>query len=130
MSILDAFGGSGGVVTSPTSFSSPGSFGGTGNGGGFFSGLGDMLGGFGKGGQGFGNLMDLGSLALNTYGLNKSLGIAEDQLGIMQDQEGRAAKAQNLATNNSQSLALQMTTPGTAEHEQVKQAIANGTYKV
>lgn len=101
-----------------------------GDGGGFnfmdsFKGLGDFFGS--KGGQG---IMDLGSLALKGYGLNKSLGIAEDQLGIMKDQENRAATAQNLGTSNSQSLALQMTTPGTAEHEAVKQAIANGTYQV
>ena len=74
--------------------------------------------------------MDLSSLALGAYGLNKSLGFAEDQLGILKDQENRAATAQNLATSNSQSLALQMTTPGTAEHEAVKKAIEQGTYQV
>ena len=82
------------------------------------------------GGKSFGNFMDLGSLALNAYGMNKSLGIAQDQLGILKDQENRAATAQNLATNNSQSLALQMTTPGTAEHEAVKKAIETGQYAV
>lgn len=101
-----------------------------GGGNGFLSGLSNFMGGFGKDGRGFGNMLDLGSLALNAYGMNKSLGFAEDQLGIMQDQENRAATAQNLGTTNSQSLALQMTTPGTAEHEQVKKAIAEGTYQV
>lgn len=89
------------------------------------SGLGDMF-----KSDGFENALDLGSLALQGYGLNKSLGIADDQLGILKDQENRAATAQNLATNNSLSLAAQMTTPGTAEHAQVQQAIANGTYAV
>jgi len=89
------------------------------------SGLGDMF-----KSDGFENALDLGSLALQGYGLNKSLGIADDQLGILKDQENRAATAQNLATNNSLSLAAQMTTPGTAEHAQVQEAIANGTYAV
>ena len=96
-----------------------------GGGGGFFSGLSNFL-----NSNSFGNIMDLGSLALNTYGLNKSLGIAEDQLGILQDQENRAATAQNYQTGNSLAMALQMTTPGTPEHERVKQAIAQGTYQV
>lgn len=90
-----------------------------------FKGVGDFLGS--KGGQG---LMDFGSLALKGYGLNKSLGIAEDQLGILKDQENRAATAQNLGTGNSLSLALQTTTPGTPEHERIKQAIATGQYQV
>jgi len=95
------------------------------SGGGFFKGLGNFM-----GSSGFTGAMDLGSLALNAYGLNKSLGFAEDQLGILKDQEDRAATAQNLGTNNSLSLALQTTTPGSAEHEQIKQAIAQGQYQV
>ena len=94
-------------------------------GGGFLQGIQDFM-----GSQSFGNYMDLGSLALNTYGLNKSLGFAEDQLGILKDQEDRAATAQNFGTNNSLSLALQTTTPGSPEHEQIKQAIASGQYQV
>lgn len=94
------------------------------------------LGGFGSGfmnfinSPGFSNIMDLGSLALNTYGLNKSLGFAEDQLGILKDQENRASTAQNFQTGNSLAMALQMTTPGTPEHERIKQAIAQGTFQV
>lgn len=101
------------------------SFGGSGLGGGFLSGLGDFMGS--KGAQG---LFGLGSLALQGYGLNKSLGIAEDQLGIMKDQENRAATAQNLGTGNSLSLALQTTTPGSPEHERIKQAISSGEFAV
>jgi hypothetical protein len=101
---------------------------GGGPGGGFLDSLknfGNFLGG--KGGQGF---LDLGSLALNTYGLDKSLGFAEDQLGILKDQEDRAATAQNLQTGNQLSLALQTTTPGTPEHERIKQAISQGQFQV
>jgi len=82
------------------------------------------------GSKNFGNFMDLGSLALNAYGMNKSLGFAEDQLGLMKDQENRAATAQNFSTGNSLAMALQATTPGTPEHERVKQAIAQGSYQV
>lgn len=91
----------------------------------FLSGIGDFLGS--KGAQG---LFGLGSLALQGYGLNKSLGIAEDQLGILKDQENRAATAQNLGTGNQLSLALQTTTPGSPEHERIKQAIASGEFAV
>lgn len=104
------------------SFGQPGSGGG---GGGFLSGLTDFM-----SGKGFGNALDLGSLALNTYGLNQSLDIANDQLGIQKDQENRAATAQNFNTGNSLSLALQTTTPGTPEHERIKAAIASGEFKV
>lgn len=102
------------------------------SGGGFFS---NVMGGLGKfgdfmgspGGQG---LLGLGATLGNLYGMNKSLGIAEDQLGIMKDQENRAATAQNFQTGNSLAMALQMTTPGTPEHERIKQAMAQGTYSV
>lgn len=95
------------------------------DGGGWMKSLSNMF-----GSKGFGNVMDLGSLALNAYGMNKSLGLAEDQLGIMKDQENRAATAQNLGTGNSLAMALQTTTPGTPEHERIKQAIAQQTYQV
>jgi len=90
-----------------------------------FQGFGNFM--SGAGGQ---NIMDFGSLALNAYGMDKSLGMAEDQLGIMKEQEGRAATAQNFQTNNSLAMQLQMTTPGTPEHEQVKRAIAESQYSV
>lgn len=113
----------------------------SGGGNSFFSGLGDMFSGIDLGSitsglgdmfksDGFDNALGLGSLALQGYGLNKSLGIADEQLGILQDQENRAATAQNLQTNNQLSLAAQMTTPGTAEHEMVANAIASGQYQV
>lgn len=87
------------------------------------------LGGFfgSESGQG---LLGLGSLGLQGFGLNKALGFQEDQLGLLQDQENRAATAQNLQTGNSLSLALQTTTPGTPEHERIKQAIADGSFAV
>jgi len=94
-------------------------------GGGLFGGLGSFL-----SGPGFDKTLDLGSLALNAYGLNKSLGFADKQLGILEDQENRAATAQNYQTNQSLAMALQMTNPGSPEHERVKQAIAQGTYAV
>ena len=75
-------------------------------------------------------LLGLGSLALGTHGLNKSLGFSEDLLGIQKDQENRAATAQNFQTGNSLSLALQTTTPGTPEHERIKAAIASGEFSV
>lgn len=109
----------------------PNLFSGAGGGGGGFNfmdslkGFGDFLGG--KGGQG---LLGAGSLALQGYGLNKSLGIADDQLGILKDQENRAATAQNFQTGNSLAMALQTTTPGTPEHERIKQAISEGSYQV
>ena len=90
-----------------------------------FGKFGDFLGG--DPGQG---LLGLGSLALQGFGLNKSLGLAEDQLDILQAQEGRATTAQNFNTGNSLSLALQTTTPGTPEHERIKQAIAEGQFAV
>lgn len=117
-----SFGG-GSLASLGQSFGQPG-----GGGGGFLGGLkgiGDFLGS--KSGQG---LFGLGSLALQGYGLNKSLGIAEDQLGILKQQEGRAATAQNLGTGNQLSLALQTTTPGTPEHARIKQAIESGQFQV
>ena len=93
--------------------------------GNLFSGLGDFM-----GSDAFGGALGLGSLALSGYGMNKSLGFAEDQLGIMKDQENRAATAQNFQTGNSLAMALQGTTPGTPEHERIKQAIAQQTYQV
>ena len=95
----------------------------------------DFMKSLGKVGDFFGNksgqgLLGLGSLALHGYGLNKSLGFAEDQMDIVKDQENRAATAQNLGTGNSLSLALQTTTPGTPEHERIKQAVASGQYQV
>jgi hypothetical protein len=101
-----------------------------GGGGGFsfgdaFSGIGDFL-----GSDKFGGALDLGSLALNTYGLNKSLGFQEDQLGILKDQENRAATAQNFQTGNSLAMALQTTTPGTPEHARIQEAMAQGTFQV
>ena len=99
----------------------PGSF----NFGNMFKGINDFV-----GGDSFANFGKLGSLALSAYGLNKSLGIQEDQLGILKDQEGRAATAQNLGTGNQLSLALQTTTPGSPEHERIKQAIASGEFQV
>jgi hypothetical protein len=74
--------------------------------------------------------MDLGSLALGGYGLNKSLGFQEDQLGLLKDQEGRAATAQNFNTGNSLALQAQTTTPGTPEHARAQAAIADGTFQV
>ena len=98
-------------------------------GGGFWSGLGDWAKGL-AGSMDFGDLINTGSLALGAYGMNKSLGFQEDQLGLMKQQENRAATAQNYAQGNSLAMALQATTPGTPEHERVKQAIANQTYQV
>jgi hypothetical protein len=101
-------------------------------GGGFLEGLkgfGSSLNNF-MGGKSFGNAMDLGGLALSGYGLKKSLGFAEDQLGILKEQENRAATAQNQQSGNALSLALQTTTPGTPEHERIKQALAQGTFQV
>lgn len=99
-----------------------GSGGGFGN---FMSGIGNFM----NSGAGQG-LLDIGSLALNSYGLNKSLGFAQDQLGILEDQEARAATAQNFQTGNSLSLALQTTTPGTPEHARIQQAIESGQFQV
>jgi len=101
------------------------------SGGGGFN-LGDMFGGLtdflgSKGGQG---LLGLGSLGLQGFGLKKSLDFQNDQLGLLKDQENRAATAQNLQTGNSLSLALQTTTPGTPEHERIKAAIADQTFQV
>ena len=110
-------------------FANPnGGFGGGDNGFSFanmFSGINDFV-----GGDSFANFGKLGSLALGAYGLNRSLGIQEDQLGILKDQEDRAATAQNLGTGNQLSLALQTTTPGSPEHERIKQAIASGEFQV
>lgn len=91
--------------------------------GSMFKNVGNFLGG--AGGQGF---MDLASLGLGAFGLNKSLGFQEDQLGILKDQENRAAGAQKFQTGNSLALQLQTTTPGTPEHERVKQLIAEGNF--
>ena len=116
--------GGGGRIPGGSSFA--GGFGG----GGFsfgdaFKGFGDFL-----GSESFGNLGKLGGLALQGYGLNRSLDIQQDQLGLQQDQENRAATAQNFQTGNSLSLALQTTRPGTPEHERIKQAIAQGSFEV
>jgi len=100
-------------------------FGGGSGGGGFLSGLQKFM-----GGKGFGNALDLGSLALQGYGLNKSLGLADKQMGILEDQENRASTAQNYQTGNSLSLALQTTTPGTPEHARIQKAIAEGQFEV
>jgi hypothetical protein len=77
-----------------------------------------------------GGLLGLGSLALQGYGLDKSIGFAEDQRDLLEAQEGRAATAQNFQTGNSLSLALQTTTPGSPEHERIKQAMASGSFEV
>lgn len=106
------------------SFGQPG--GGLGNS--FMDGL-KGIGGF-LGSKAGGGLLDLGSLALQGYGFNKSLGIAEDQLGIMKDQENRASTAQNFQTGNALSLALQTTTPGSPERARIEQAIASGQFQV
>jgi hypothetical protein len=87
--------------------------------------FGDFLGS--DAGQG---LLGLGSLGLQGFGLSKSLDFQNDQLGLLKDQENRAATAQNLTTGNSLSLALQTTTPGTPEHERIKSAIADGSFSV
>jgi hypothetical protein len=104
----------------------------TGSNGGFFGSIGSALGGVGDflGSQSGQGLMGLGTSLANLYGMNRSFGLADDQIDILKDQEGRAATAQNLATDNSLAMALQMTTPGTAEHQQVQDAIANSTYNV
>ena len=100
----------------------------------FMSSLGNMFSGMDFGDMfsnlDFGDLLKGGSLALNAYGMNKSLGFAEDQLGILEDQEARAAAAQNFSTGNSLAMARQMTTPGTPESQRIEEAIANGTYQV
>jgi len=106
-------------------------FGGHGSGGGGFN-FGDMfkdIGGFlgSDSGQG---LLDLGSLALGGFGLKKSIDFNKDQLNLLNKQEDRATTAQNFQTGNSLSLALQTTTPGTPEHERIKQAIADQTFQV
>jgi hypothetical protein len=90
-----------------------------------FSGISDFI-----GSDTFANLGGLGSLALQGYGLNKSLGLQQGQLDLLRGQENRAATAQNLSTQNSLALALQTTTPGTPEHAQVQAAIANGDFAV
>lgn len=72
---------------------------------GWMKGLMDML----KGGDGLmDNLTGLGSLALQGYGLNKSLGIQEDQLGILKNQDSRAARADDTNFANQQFMAQQM----------------------
>ena len=78
----------------------------------------------------FNNFSKLGSLGLGVFGLKQGIDFQNDQLGILKDQENRAATAQNLQTGNSLSLALQTTTPGTPEHERIKQAIADGSFAV
>jgi len=121
---MGSFGDSFNTNTAANAFSF-GQNGGGGGGAGFLSGLNKFM-----GGKGFGNTLDLGSLALNAYGLNKSLGLAGDQLDLQQDQENRAATAQNFQTGNALSLALQTTTPGTPEHARIQKAIAEGQFQV
>ena len=105
----------------------------------FLSGGGNSSGGVLDGLKGFGDffgsesgqgLLGLGSLGLQGFGLNKALDFQKDQLGLLQQQEGRAATAQNFQTGNQLSLALQTTTPGTPEHERIKAAIAEGSFAV
>jgi hypothetical protein len=100
----------------------------TGGGGGFLNGISGFANGVGNflGSQGGQGLLGLAGMGANLYGLNKSLGFQEDQLGVLKDQEARAADAQRLNTGNMLSLALQTTTPGTPEHERVKAEIAQG----
>lgn len=90
-----------------------------------FKNIGNFMGS--KSGQG---LLDLASLGFGAFGLNKSLGIQEDQLGLLKQQEGRAATAQNFNTGNSLALQLATMTPGTPEYARVEQAIADGSFAV
>lgn len=124
----NTFGGGGGFTFGNGGFGASSIFNSGGGGMSFLDGL-KGLGGF-LGSEEGGGLLGLGSLALKGYGLNKSLGLAEDQLGLLKDQENRAATAQNLGTGNQLSMALQTTTPGTAEHERIKSAIAAGSFQV
>jgi len=103
-----------------------------GGGGGFWSGLGKGIGSIGNfmGSQAGQGLFSLAGMGANLYGMNKTFDFMDDQMGLMQTQEDRAAKAQQLDTGNSLSLALQTTTPGTPEHERIKAAIAEGTFNV
>lgn len=82
------------------------------------------------GGDTFKNFSKLGSLGLGAFGAHKQLGFMNDQMDILKSQENRATTAQNLTTGNSLSLALQTTTPGTPEHERIKQAIADQSFAV
>ena len=80
--------------------------------------------------DGFGNALKFGSLALSNKFGNESLDIANKQVGILGEQENRAATAQNLNTGHNLSLALQTTTPGTPEHARIVEAIQNQTFQV
>lgn len=90
-----------------------------------FGSFGEMLGG--EAGQGW--MKALPAFA-NIIGMNRALGQGDEQLALMNKQEGRATTAQNLSTGHNLSLALQMTTPGTPEHQRIKDAIAQNTYGV
>ena len=98
--------------------------------------FGSGLANFGKGVGGFmgspsgQGLISLAGMGANLYGMDKTFGFMDDQMALMQEQENRAAKSQQLDTGNSLSLALQTTTPGTPEHERIKAAIAQGTFNV
>ncbi|MEE8599292.1 MAG: hypothetical protein V3S69_07300 [Dehalococcoidales bacterium] len=94
----------------------------------FAGGLKNSMGDLGKwmGGDGGKGVMSLA----NMYMMNNAMDMQNRQMGIMEGQENRAATAQNLNTGHNLSLALQTTTPGTPEHERIKQAIANEQYTV
>jgi len=120
-------------------YTGPNNIGGIGGGAGSNFSLGNMFSGIGNFGKSLGNFMgsqageglfSLAGMGAGLYGMNKSFDLAENQLGIMHDQEDRAAKAQQLQTGNQLSLALQTTTPGTPEHERIKAAIAEGQFNV
>ncbi|MCP4487737.1 MAG: hypothetical protein GY820_10535 [Gammaproteobacteria bacterium] len=97
-----------------------------------FSGLGDFMSSdsFSNSLAGINSLANLYGMSKSISGMDKSLDIANKQFGIMKNQEQRAANAQQMATDNSLSLALQMTTPGTTEHEALQKAVSGGNYNV
>ena len=116
-----------------------GSGGGGGDGLSIGGGLGTLLGGNGSTpgspGGGFSlasflgnNGMDLATLGLVGYGLNKSIGIAEDQLDIQQSQNENAVKAQNFSLAGAMGLRRATTTPGTPEHAAAVAADNAGTF--
>lgn len=100
-----------------------------GNSSGGFGGFLDSFNSF-MGGDTFKNLSSLGSLGLGAFGLKNSLDIQGQQMDLLQSQENRATTAQNFQTGNSLALQLATTTPGTPEHERIKQAIADGSFAV